>query len=73
MTGECTWFGAQMVRGAELAVADINAAGGVLEIAPLAQDLPDAGNRQNAAAIAFEGAWWVRCATPDAGGRASAG
>jgi branched-chain amino acid transport system substrate-binding protein len=30
MTGKNAWFGAQMERGAELAVADINAAGGVL-------------------------------------------
>jgi branched-chain amino acid transport system substrate-binding protein len=29
MTGKNAWFGAQMERGAELAVADINAAGGV--------------------------------------------
>jgi branched-chain amino acid transport system substrate-binding protein len=30
MTGKNAWFGAQMERGAEQAVADINAAGGVL-------------------------------------------
>ena len=30
MTGKNAWFGEQMERGAELAVADINAAGGVL-------------------------------------------
>jgi branched-chain amino acid transport system substrate-binding protein len=30
MTGKDAWFGAQMERGAEQAVADINAAGGVL-------------------------------------------
>lgn len=30
MTGKDAWFGAQMERGAELAVADLNAAGGVL-------------------------------------------
>ena len=30
MTGERAWYGEQMQRGAELAVADINAAGGVL-------------------------------------------
>ena len=30
MTGKDAWFGEQMQRGAELAVADINAAGGVL-------------------------------------------
>jgi branched-chain amino acid transport system substrate-binding protein len=30
MTGRNAWFGEQMERGAELAVADINAAGGVL-------------------------------------------
>lgn len=30
MTGERAWFGEQMQRGAELAVADVNAAGGVL-------------------------------------------
>ena len=30
MTGTNAWFGEQMQRGAELAVADINAAGGVL-------------------------------------------
>src|SRR5262245_51392618 len=30
MTGDRAWYGEQMQRGAELAVADINAAGGVL-------------------------------------------
>ena len=30
MTGKDAWFGAQMERGAELAVADLNAAGGVI-------------------------------------------
>src|SRR5215207_9751506 len=30
MTGKLAWFGEQMERGAELAVAEINAAGGVL-------------------------------------------
>ena len=30
MTGKDAWFGEQMERGAELAVADVNAAGGVL-------------------------------------------
>lgn len=30
MSGQYSWFGEQMVRGAELAVEDINAAGGVL-------------------------------------------
>ena len=30
MTGKLAWFGEQMERGAELAVVDINAAGGVL-------------------------------------------
>jgi branched-chain amino acid transport system substrate-binding protein len=30
MTGKNAWFGEQMQRGAELAVADVNAAGGVL-------------------------------------------
>src|ERR671919_2790801 len=30
MTGKDAWFGAQMERGAEQAVADLNAAGGVL-------------------------------------------
>ena len=30
MTGKDAWFGAQMERGAEVAVADLNAAGGVL-------------------------------------------
>jgi branched-chain amino acid transport system substrate-binding protein len=30
MTGKLAWFGEQMERGAELAVADLNAAGGVL-------------------------------------------
>jgi branched-chain amino acid transport system substrate-binding protein len=30
MTGKLTWIGEQMQRGAEMAVADINAAGGVL-------------------------------------------
>ena len=30
MTGKNAWFGEQMERGAALAVADINAAGGVL-------------------------------------------
>src|SRR5687768_11134799 len=30
MTGERAWYGEQMQRAAELAVADINAAGGVL-------------------------------------------
>src|ERR671919_2878972 len=30
MTGKDAWFGEQMQRGAELAVADLNAAGGVL-------------------------------------------
>ena len=30
ITGKNAWFGEQMERGAELAVADINAAGGVL-------------------------------------------
>ena len=30
MTGKNAWFGEQMQRGAELAVADLNAAGGVL-------------------------------------------
>jgi branched-chain amino acid transport system substrate-binding protein len=30
MTGKDAWFGAQLERGAELAVADLNAAGGVL-------------------------------------------
>jgi branched-chain amino acid transport system substrate-binding protein len=30
MTGERAWYGEQMQRGAELAVADVNAAGGVL-------------------------------------------
>ena len=30
MTGQLAWIGEQMQRGAEMAVADINAAGGVL-------------------------------------------
>ncbi len=30
MTGKDAWFGEQMERGAALAVADLNAAGGVL-------------------------------------------
>jgi branched-chain amino acid transport system substrate-binding protein len=30
ITGKDAWFGAQLQRGAELAVADLNAAGGVL-------------------------------------------
>ncbi len=30
MTGQYTWFGEQYARGAEMAVDDINAAGGVL-------------------------------------------
>ena len=30
MTGKNAWFGEQMERGAALAVADLNAAGGVL-------------------------------------------
>src|SRR5688500_14504675 len=30
MTGKDAWFGEQLQRGAELAVADLNAAGGVL-------------------------------------------
>jgi branched-chain amino acid transport system substrate-binding protein len=31
MTGKNAWFGAQMERGAEQAVANINAVGGVLD------------------------------------------
>jgi branched-chain amino acid transport system substrate-binding protein len=30
ITGKNAWFGEQLQRGAELAVADLNAAGGVL-------------------------------------------
>ena len=42
ITGKQAWYGEQMQRGAELAVADINAAGGVLgqQVRLIAETIP---------------------------------
>jgi branched-chain amino acid transport system substrate-binding protein len=52
MTGQYAWFGEQMRRGAELAVADLNAAGGVLgeRVTLIVGD--DACNPEQAVAVA---------------------